>query len=241
KLLKRLNLLKKTPTMILAARTYYDGVTGIDDRVQVHFDGVPLPGYGWVFPISASVANIGVGYWPHGLSRYWMPTTARAAFDAFTQSDLISDMLSHSTPIEPVKGYPIRYDFTTAPTYGDNIILVGEAAGLVNPLTGEGVDFALESGKLAAEHLYRIFNSGEISPSSMQAYGRLLKNQYQKLFVFLSRIRALYLNPILLNRFISTAERLPEISNLLVNILLGHQDAAEGVSLRTVRKVILRI
>ena len=238
KLLKTTGILPKTPPVIRAARAYFKGIEPLTDHVQAHFDNVPLPGYGWVFPVSPTEANIGVGFWAHGLRGRWMPKNAVAAFNQFVRSKELQIILKHASPIEAIKGYPIRIDFPTAPTFGNRVLLVGEAAGLVNPLTGEGIDFALESGKLAAGHIAKMFNRGDFSIDSLLAYDRLLRNHYQRLFIFLSRIRNLYINPLLVKRFVRMARKLPDLSDLLVNILLGHQDAADGVSAHTIRQVL---
>jgi len=239
KLLKTLGILPATPPVIRAARTYYRDVANLNNHVQAHFDNIPLPGYGWVFPISESEANIGLGYWTHGWRGRRMPKNVRQAFDHFVNSPPLRALLADASPIEPVKGYPIRIDFPTAPTTGKRCLLVGEAAGLVNPLTGEGIDFALESGKLAAVHIAGMFADGDFSTQRLQAYDQLLRQHFQRLFVFLSRIRSLYINPVLVKRFVRMAARNPDLRDLLVNILLGHQDAAAGVSPRTIRQVLL--
>src|SRR6266487_813702 len=150
KLLLTTGLLKKMPQMILTARTYYDGITSTDGAAQCRLDNVPLPGYGWVFPVSATSANVGIGMFPAGLAKRWMPKTAHAAFDAFVQSPSLQQLLAGAQRTGPIKGYPLRVDFARSPTFGDRTMLVGEAAGLVNPVTGEGIDYALESGKMAA-------------------------------------------------------------------------------------------
>ena len=239
KLLQTLGILPGAPPVIRAARTYYRDVANLKEQVQAHFDNIPLPGYGWVFPISKSEANIGLGYWTHGWRGRRKPKNVRQAFDRFVNSPPLRALLADASPIEPIKGYPIRIDFPTAPTTGKRCLLVGEAAGLVNPLTGEGIDFALESGKLAAAHIAEMFADGDFSPQRIQEYDRLLRQHFQRLFVFLSRIRALYINPVLVKRFVRMAARIPDLSDLLVNILLGHQDAAAGVSPRTIRQVLL--
>ncbi len=161
KLLLRMGLLKKMPQMTLCARTYYDGITSVIDAIQCRLDGVPLPGYGWVFPVSDTSANVGIGMFPAGLAKRWMPKTAHAAFDAFVQSPALQRLLAGAQRTGPIKGYPLRVDFARSPTFGERTILVGEAAGLVNPVTGEGIDYALESGKMAAAHVSHMFAAGE--------------------------------------------------------------------------------
>lgn len=241
RLLLRLGLLKQMPGTILAARAYYEGVHGLDDYLQAHFNGVPSPGYGWVFPTSGTSANIGVGYWPHGLSARWQPKSTRSAFDKFVRSEKIAMMLKGARRTSPVKSFPIRFDFPTALTFNDRILVLGESAGLVNPLTGEGIDFALESAAIASKEVLAMFAQDDFSLERLRDYDQELRKRFQKLFVFLSRMRALYVNPVILNRAIKSAIRLPELKSLMVDILLGHQDASKGLTWRTLRQAILGV
>ena len=238
KLLLQLGLLKEPPLMMLCARTYFEGMTNMSDHVQCHFDGVPLPGYGWVFPLSDSSANVGSGFFRSGLTARWMPTTARQAFDTFIQTPLLQNMLGSAQRVGPIKGYPLRVDFASAPTFSDRVMLVGEAAGLVNPVTGEGIDYALESAKIAAEHLLNMFAAGDLSSKNLKAYDKLLRQRYQDLFVLCNRLRFVYLNPLILNRVVTSAARNQDLMKLFMNIVLENQDAYEGLSFRTILKVV---
>ncbi len=239
KLLLQMGLLKKPPLMMLCARSYFEGMRNMSDLVQCHFDGVPLPGYGWVFPLSESSANIGAGFFRSGLTARWMPATARQAFDTFIQTPLLQNMLNGAQRVGPINGYPLRVDFASAPTFSDRVMLVGEAAGLVNPVTGEGIDYALESARIAAEHLLGMFAAGDLSAKRLKAYDRLLRQRYQDLFVLCNRLRFVYLNPLILNRVVTSAARDQALTKLFMNIVLENQNAYEGLSPRTILKVVL--
>jgi geranylgeranyl reductase family protein len=239
RLLVRMGLLKRPPTVImLAARAYFENVSDLRAALQFRFDGAPLPGYGWVFPLSGSAANVGVGFFPIGRAARRLPDTPRVAFDAFVESQALREMLSGAQRSGPVKGYPIRLDFVRAPTFGERVLLVGEAAGLANPLTGEGIDYALESGKLAGEHLGRVLARGDISRQDLEAYDQLLRRRFQELFIFCERIRRFGLNRLLLDRLVSAAARRPDLKMALTDVVLGNQEAAESVSVRTLLNVI---
>ena len=125
----------------------------------------------------------------------------------------------------PVKGYPIRVDFLTAPTYAERTLLVGEAAGLVNPLTGEGIDYALESGLMAADHLAGAFDTG-FGPDWLAAYDRLLRERFEKVFRFSQLVRDWYCIPPLLNLLVPLANRRPALRQLLTSIVLGEREPA---------------
>jgi geranylgeranyl reductase family protein len=240
-LLRNLGILKKTHGMTLAARGYFDGVRELSDNVQVYFENFIMPGYGWIFPLSESSANIGVGLWPP-----WSPwrkssRSARKRLDDFLNTSKLKPMLENAKPASPISGYPLRVDFVRAPTFGERILLVGESAGLVSPLTGEGVDFALESGKLAAEFLVKSFETGDFSTSRLEGYDQVLRARFQRLFIFLDRARRLYINQILSDRALKTAVNHADVRNLLMNVMMGHQDAAGMLSLKVVRKIIFGI
>jgi flavin-dependent dehydrogenase len=140
--------------------------------------------------------------------------------------------------VSPIKGYPLRVDFASAPTFGDRILLVGEAAGLVSPLTGEGIDFALESGQLAAGWIANALKSPHFDLGS---YDALLRTHFQHLFVFLARLRQVYINPFLMNRTVAATEKFPELKELLVKIMMGEEDAARLLNLTSIRKIVLGV
>ena len=230
KLLLRMGLLKKIPKMMLAARTYYEDIDNLGDSIQMHFGGIPMPGYGWIFPISATAANVGVGLCPVGLASWWLHAKARPVFDQFIQTAPLQKTLAGAKQQGPIKGYPLRMDFASAPTFGDRVLLVGESAGLVNPLTGEGIDYALASGKLAAQHMIGMFEGGDISTDKLAAYDRLLRERFQRLFIFCNWTRDLLVNPFMLNFLIKTAISRPRLKIILMRIVLGHQINSDSVA-----------
>ncbi|MDQ6642997.1 MAG: geranylgeranyl reductase family protein [Chloroflexota bacterium] len=238
KLLLRMGLLKKAPQVMLCSRAYFEGMTDMPDAAQCRFDGVPLPGYGWVFPVSNSSANVGVGFLRAGLTARWMPKTARTIFDSFIQTPPLQSILAGAQRVGPIKGYPLRIDFARSPTYTERVLLVGEAAGLVNPVTGEGIDYALESGKMAAEHLIHMFAANDLSIKHLAEYDQLLRERYQRLFVLCDRLRFLYLNPLVLNRVVRSVAQQNDLMEMFMNIVIENHNAYEGISARTISKVV---
>ncbi len=236
-LLLKLGLLKKQPEVVLACRAYYEGIADLPEGVQCRFDGVPLPGYGWIFPVSPTRANVGVGFFQMGLAGRWAPENAREVFDRWLQIPSMQRLLAEARRDGPVRGYPIRVDFATAPTYGERMILVGEAAGLVNPVTGEGIDYALESGKLAADHLTAMFASGDLSTERLRAYDAELRAAYQRLFTLCDRLRLLYLNAPIINRAIAAGTRRRNLRDLYMNIVMENDDVMAALSPRTLATV----
>jgi flavin-dependent dehydrogenase len=161
-LLRKIGLLKQAPPSNLAARAYFENVEGLDDTIVLFFDGVERPGYGWVFPTGAGTANIGCGVFFD--SRTPQPTHLRHLLQSHPY---LQRILRNARQVGPIKGHPLRTDFSRFLSGKDRILVTGEAIGLVNPITGEGIDYALESAQLTAE---AILNSShpERSPAAIQ-------------------------------------------------------------------------
>lgn len=103
--------------------------------------GATPGGYGWLFPKGDHV-NVGVGGWYH------IGPTLRPRLDEMTRFYGFDPDL-----LWGVRGHPLPVRVPTAPLVDGNILLVGDSAGLLDPLTGEGIYAAVWSGRSAAEHL----------------------------------------------------------------------------------------
>ena len=108
------------------------------------------PGYGWLFPGAAGQANVGIGV---GLGT--MRRQARLGGGLARLTTLLrtsGDLAPEATP-GPVTGGWLRMGGTGTPPAAGNLLLTGDAAGLINPLQGEGIGPAMVSARLAAECL----------------------------------------------------------------------------------------
>ena len=237
-LLKKTGFIETIPAPIIAARAYYQGVRKISDSFDFHFDGVDLPGYGWVFPLGEGRANIGLGYMPDGKAEG--KRNIKKMLRDFVERPAFHEMLSSATPTTEFKSYPIRTDFSTAKTHHKRTILIGEAAGLVNPLTGEGIDYALESGKIAAQHVESWLKINDFSDVRLAEYDQALRDQYQVLFDFCSKIVGCCLKPFTLNLMIFAATHSSEIRRSLTDIILGNRAPATDPTAWNMMKKALR-
>jgi menaquinone-9 beta-reductase len=229
---RRLGALSRPPAMMLAARTY---VTRRDaaPRVEIRFAGVPLPGYGWIFPTSPSSANVGVGFFARPGRR---APSARAACERFlaTLDGLGAPDGARATGT--IRSYPLRVDFPASPVCADGVLFAGEAAGLVNPLTGEGIDYALESGRIAADHAAAFLAGADQSPlafaAAAAAYERALRRRFERLFRICRALRDVSTRPVLLNRLVRVAARREDLTTALVDIVLGNRTPLGAGSIR---------
>jgi geranylgeranyl reductase family protein len=131
-----------------AFRQYF---TGVDDRrLWVLFEKDMLPGYAWVFPVGGGRANVGFGVLradddaPAGkaLAAQWRGLADRPS--------LRRALGPRAEPEGTVRAWPIPAAYDPARLASGRVLFAGDAAQVVDPMTGEGIAQALESGALAA-------------------------------------------------------------------------------------------
>ena len=108
------------------------------------------PGYGWLFPGASGQANVGIGV---GLGTRRRQARLRDDLTRFCALLRSAGDLARDAQPGPVTGGWLRMGGTGAPPAAGNVLRVGDAAGLINPLQGEGIGPAMVSARLAAECL----------------------------------------------------------------------------------------
>ncbi len=234
RLLDNLGLLPSRQRLSFAMRGYWKDTKPLGDRIQIRFDGVPLPGYGWIFPVSDTEANVGVGIFNRDPGS---GTQLASLLDAFIDQPALNDLLGPGRMIGRPKGFPIRTDFHRSPARRNRLLLIGEAAGLVNPFTGEGVDYALESAMLASKTVRECLERGDFSDRALSRYERDLRDKFQRVFVVTSFIRRFYMNELMLNALARACKRWPDVTRLFVDVLLARTDPLRIFSPRIVSRV----
>lgn len=167
-----------------AIRGYYTGVDGLNELLEIDMplhdisDRYLLPSYGWVFPTGESEANVGVGVFERSAGVNVRELMERY-IDALRSSD---PRFAGIRPVGAWRGAPLRFDFSPERTARPGLALVGDAAGLISPFTGEGISFALESGKLVAEAIDRSLAERRNGALELESYRRALGNRYSGYF-----------------------------------------------------------
>ena len=211
-LLRSSGLLTDKPRLEHAARAYFEGVEGLNRRVTLFFDGIDMPGYGWIFPTSATTANIGCGVF----SRDGRPQLQRLR-QLIDSHPLLGRLLKNATLKEPPKAYPLRTDFNAGQVGLGRILCIGEAAGLVNPITGEGIDYAFESAGFAAAALLA---SSHRRPA-LEQYRRSLDRRFTRRFGIYRWVQLNCLAEGQADYFLAAVKRSPALQQTVVNGLLG--------------------
>lgn len=227
-LLRKTGLLKHTPPSNLAARAYFENVVGLDDTIMLFFDGVERPGYGWVFPTGAGTANIGCGVFFD--SRTPQPSHLR---HLIAHHPYLQRILKNARQVGPIKGHPLRTDYSKSVTGKDRILVTGEAIGLVNPITGEGIDYALESARLVADVIMNGWEDELSPPAIQQKYRTALDKKFRFPFALGHLAQRLGFRDGIVDTMLRRIQHRPHLHRVVVDACFGLADPISVLTPRT--------
>ena len=229
---------------IIAVRAYYDGDAGPEDRADLYFAAESFPGYYWLFPTGGGRANVGVGMVLETLP----PTTdhLRALLLNLIGSDAaLHSRLARGTIVGKVMGWPLTTYNANLPIVGERVMLVGDAAGFINPLNGEGIQNALVSGRWATECVLDCLADDDFSERRLNAYSeraeRELRYDMALAGLIVQLIRNRHLNGVWLQalKVISARAKVDrEYAEITGGILAGLAPARDALTLKIVGRTL---
>ena len=244
-LLRACGLIDKKPPLEHAARAYFENVEGLTDRVVLFFDGVDLPGYGWIFPTSPTSANIGCGVFAQSGADTDSATRpmlqSRRLEQLLATHPMLTRMLANATRSGAMRAYPLRTDFRREFAGRGRVLVIGEAAGLVNPVTGEGIDYALESAEFAASAIAAHWTSSQSSTVTRtrtatietarahritEDYRARLSKRFTTRFALYRAAQRLALSPERTPALLTQVARAPALQRLVIDGLFGRAKPA---------------
>lgn len=163
----------------VARRQYFRDVDGPDKKDLHVFITKDMnshgAGYGWVFYLGDGTANVGAGVSTSALAR--TGRNLKDFYDRFLEEPQMADWLENATPEGPPTSWSLKMGMWGARRYGQGIMLVGDAGSMIHPISGEGVGYALESGRLAASWANEAHVRQDFSASTLSGYERQLRHR----------------------------------------------------------------
>lgn len=150
--------------MGVAVRRYYHSPRTADDYLESHVElwdrsnpSQPdlLPGYGWIFGMGDGTSNVGLGVL--STSKAYGKTDYRQLLRSWLDGTPEEWGYREQNATGKIGGAALPMGFNRKPHYRDGLLLVGDAGGMVSPFNGEGIAYAMESARLAAEHAVQAF------------------------------------------------------------------------------------
>jgi len=162
-----------------AIRTYWESPKHADPWIESALDvkdrqGNPLPGYGWIFPVGDGTVNIGVGLL--STFRDFKSVNTTHLLDAYAHQVADNWGIDPGNPTVRATSGRIPMGGSVGPKAGPTYLVVGDAAGSVNPFNGEGIDYAYETARLAAQVLHEAIT--ESDPAALARYPKMLEDEF---------------------------------------------------------------
>jgi geranylgeranyl reductase family protein len=154
---------------LLGLRSYYEGVNGPTDRVDIYFSEESFPGIFWMFPKGPAGANIGMAMVSKTLPT--KPSHVKELLVNHIQHNKdIRERVGEGKMIGKIQGWPITFFNSKSKITGHRVALVGDAAGLINPLSGDGIQYALLSARWASETIIHCLQENDFSEQALHTY-----------------------------------------------------------------------
>lgn len=195
-----------------------------DAWLDIKSEGENLPAYGWVFPVGDGTINVGVGL--------------LSTFKGFR--DVKLDQLQRRFVAQLPPEWGVTYDTVVSkpragrlfmggsvwPPHGPGFVMVGDAAGMINPCNGEGIAYGYETGRMAGKHIDEALHQGR-SPS-LSDYTEDIKATYGPYYRLGRKFVARIGNPALMEKLVGFGMRSKRVMNLALTILANLEDPSAG-------------
>jgi len=156
-----------------AVRAYYSGVGGLRGNVEIHFLPECMPGYFWIFPLSKTEANVGVGMLTADIVK--RKVNLEKVLAACMKNPRFGARFGAAKLQGKVGGWTLPLASAKRKCAGDGFVLVGDAASLIDPFSGEGVGNGMKSGKIAADVLgSELMGKGRVEKEDCLLYEKTL-------------------------------------------------------------------
>ena len=169
--------------MGVAVRTYFKSPRHDDAWMESQlelWDGKPgasnlLPGYGWIFALGDGTVNVGLG-----------SVSSTAAATKIDYKGLFAKWMANAPPeweftpenqVGPVRGAALPMGFNRLPLYDRGLLLVGDSGGMVSPFNGEGIAYAMQAARVAADVVAqaRAHGTAASRERALQRYGSIMR------------------------------------------------------------------
>lgn len=219
----------------MAIRGYYESPRHDDPWIESALDvrdrnGNSLPGYGWIFPVGDGTVNVGVGLL--STFRDFKSVNTTHLMHEFAATAPAYWGLAPETATCAPTGGRLPMAGSVGPKAGPTFLVVGDAAGSVNPFNGEGIDYAYETGRLAADVLHEALRTGD--GLALQRYPAELDRRFALYFKVARLFAVIIGKPALMRELTRVGMRsrslmewvLRIMANLLCDDELGPAEAA---------------
>jgi geranylgeranyl reductase family protein len=204
-------------TYAVGLRAYYEGITGLhtNNFIELHFLPEMLPGYFWIFPLPNGMANVGVGILSERI-REKKINLREQMLSAIKNNPQIAPRFANAKLVDKIQGWGLPLAMQRQPISGDNFMLTGDAACLIDPFSGEGIGNALYSGMLAAAAVKQAIEQNSYFASFLkEVYDDVVYKRLGDELKISATLQRLCKYPWLFNFVVNKAYKSPSLRNTI--------------------------
>lgn len=155
----------------MSVRAYLSNVKdmGYENVIEVYYLKELVPGYFWIFHMHDNIRNVGLGMDEKTVKKYGVKL-GEVFKNIINNDPRFKERFKDAVWEDELKAYRVPVFNRYRKIYSNRILLTGDAANMVNPLSGEGIGNALRTGRFAAEHLEKCFAANNFSKEFNKAY-----------------------------------------------------------------------
>lgn len=227
--------------MGLAIRQYFrsplEHSGWFDAYLNVRSGPDSLPGYGWVFPVGDGTVNAGVGL----LSTFggWRDVNLHSLQDNFIAALPAQMQVNQETVCSKPRAGRLFMGGSVWPAHGPGFVVVGDAAGMINPCNGEGIAYGYETGRMAARHIDEALRNG--AAPSLDGYTRELQETYGPYYRLGRRFVKVIGHPQLMEKLVSFGMSSKRVMSFALTFMANLEDIdvrnSEQWGLRIMKKL----
>jgi geranylgeranyl reductase family protein len=177
--------------------------------------GNVLPGYGWIFPVGDGRINVGIGL----LSTFnqWKAVNTTHLLQSFAEYAPASWDIRPETACGAATGGRLPMGLSVGPQAGPTWLVVGDAGGTINPFNGEGIAYAYETGRFAADAVHLALTSGD--GMALQTYRQRVEAAYALYYKVARAFVRLIGRPELMKALVTTGMRSRSLMEWVLRIM----------------------
>ncbi len=159
-----------------SVKAYYSNVKdmGYEDAIEIHYINEIFRGYFWIFPMHNNTFNVGFGMDEKMVKKHGVKL-GELFTEIINNNPKFKDRFKDAILEGGIKAYRIPVYNRYKKIYGNRVLLVGDSANIVDPLSGEGIGNALRTGRFAADQVKKCFTANNFSKEYNKAYYKRVK------------------------------------------------------------------
>lgn len=206
-------------------RVYFEGVTGMTNDIEIHFVDGLIPGYFWIFPLDNGLANVGSGMIETDLRDPKKKIKLiEDTYRIMAEHPRFKERFANAKEVDGSRrGWLLPVGSKHRPIAGDGWMLIGDAAALIDPFSGEGIGNAMVSGRLAAATATKALASKDVSKAFLSEYEAAVRAELDRELQMSYKLQKLGRHTWLLNFVLKRASKSENVRNTISAMLADRE------------------